>query len=73
MFNCPSISKLMLWHSKNSSNGEGADNLKRHPCNSKAGHHFHKNVDLTLGEDPQNAHFVLAANGVNPFKQTCSM
>jgi hypothetical protein len=44
----------------------------RHPYNSKAWHHFHRHMDTTFGGDPRNAHFVLATNGVNPFKQTQS-
>jgi hypothetical protein len=72
MFRSPSISKLMLWHSENSNNREGGDNLVRHLYNSKAWHHFHRNVDPTFGVDPRNAHFALAADGVNPFKQTHS-
>jgi hypothetical protein len=69
MFRSPSISKLMLWHSKNSSSGKGGDHLVRHPCDSKAWHHFHRNVDPTFGEDLRNTHFALAADGVNPFKK----
>jgi hypothetical protein len=72
MFGSPAISKLMIWHLENSSNGEGGDNLVRHPCDSKAWRHFHENVDPEFGTDPRNAHFALAAGGVNPFKQTCS-
>jgi hypothetical protein len=59
MFRSPSISKLMLWHSDNSSNGKGGNNLIRHPCNLKAWHHFHMNVDSTSSKDPQNAHLPL--------------
>jgi hypothetical protein len=44
----------------------------RHPCDSKAWHHFHSNVDATFAEDPRNAHFAIAADGINPFKQTRS-
>jgi hypothetical protein len=72
MFRSPSIAKLMLWHSENTSSAAGGDNLMRHPCDSKAWHHFHRNVDPTFGTDPRNAHFALAADGVNPFKQTWS-
>jgi hypothetical protein len=72
MFRSPEISKLMLGHSENSSSREGGDNLVRHPCGSKAWHHFHSNVDPTFGGDPQNVHLALAADGVNPFKQTRS-
>jgi hypothetical protein len=72
MFRSQSISKLMLWHSENKSNREGGDNLVRHPCDSKAWHHFHDNVDTSFGDDPRNVHFALAADGVNPFKQTRS-
>jgi hypothetical protein len=64
MFRSPAISKLMLWHSENSSHGDGGDNLVRHPCDSKAWRHF--------GNDPRNVHFALAADGVNPFNQTWS-
>jgi hypothetical protein len=49
MFWSPSISKLMLWHSENRGNWEGGDNLVRHPCDSKAWHHFHENVDRSFG------------------------
>jgi hypothetical protein len=73
MFRSPAISKLMIWHSENSSIDEGGDNLVRHPCDSKAWRHFHENVDPEFGSDPQNAHFALVADGVNPFKQTRSM
>jgi hypothetical protein len=72
MFRSPAISKLMLWHSENSSHAEGGDNLVRHPCDSKAWRHFHENVDPEFGNDPRNAHFALAADGVNPFAQTRS-
>jgi hypothetical protein len=72
MFRSPTISKLMIWHLENSSTGEGGDNLGRHPCDSKAWRHFHENVDPEFGSDPWNAYFALAANGVNPFKQTRS-
>jgi hypothetical protein len=73
MFRSPRILKLMHWHWKNRSNREGGDNLVRHPCDSKAWQHFHNNVGLTFGDDARNAHFVLAADGVNPFKQTNSI
>ena len=72
MFRSPSISKLMLWHSENSGNREGRDNLVRHPCDLKAWRHFHENVDASFGDDPRNVHFALAVDGVNPFKQTRS-
>jgi hypothetical protein len=72
MFRSPSISKLMLWHSENRSNRDGGDNLVRHPCDSKAWRHFHENVDSTFGDDARNVHFALAADGMNPFKQTRS-
>jgi hypothetical protein len=72
MFRSPSISKLMLYHSENRSNWEGGDNLVRHPCDSKAWCHFHENVDSSFGQDARNVHFVLAADGVNPFAQTRS-
>jgi hypothetical protein len=72
MFRSPTISKLMIWHSENSSSGEGSDNLVRHACDSKTWRHFHKNVDPEFGSDPRNAHFALAADGMNPFKQTVS-
>jgi hypothetical protein len=44
----------------------------RHPCDSKAWRHFHENVDPDFGREPRNIHFALAADGVNPFKQTQS-
>jgi hypothetical protein len=72
MFRSPSISKLLYWHWDKRSNREGGDNLVRHPCDTKAWHHFHCNVDPTFGNDARNVHFALAANGVNPFKQTKS-
>jgi hypothetical protein len=72
MFRSPKISKLMLWHAENASDQEGGDGLVRHPCDSKAWKHFHNNVDPTFGEDARNAHFALAADGVNPFKQNRS-
>jgi hypothetical protein len=40
--------------------------------NSKSWRHFHDNVDPTFREDARNIHFALAADGVNPFKQTRS-
>jgi hypothetical protein len=72
MFRSPAISKLMLWHSENSSHAEDGDNLVRHPYDSKAWRHFHKNVDPEFRNDLRNAHFALAADGVNPFAQTRS-
>jgi hypothetical protein len=72
MFRSPHLSKLMLWHSENRSDREGGDNLVRHPCDSKAWKHFDDNVNPSFKEDPQNVHFALAADGVNPFKQTRS-
>jgi hypothetical protein len=62
----------MRWHSENRSDRDGVDNLVRHPCNSKAWRHFHDNVDPTFREDACNVLFALAADGVNPFKQTRS-
>jgi hypothetical protein len=72
MFRSPCLSKLMLWHSENRSDREGDDNLVRHPCDSKAWKHFDDNIDPSFKEGPQNVHFALAADGVNPFKQTQS-
>jgi hypothetical protein len=72
MFRSPCLSKLLLWHSKNKSDREGGDNLVRHPCDSRAWKHFDENVDPLFKEDPQNVHFALAADGVNPFKQSRS-
>jgi hypothetical protein len=72
MFRSPIISQLLLWHSENRSDQEGGDNMVRHPCNSKAWWYFHDNVDPTFRSDTRNIHFVLAADGVNPFKQTQS-
>ena len=72
MFRSPKISKLMLWHAENCNDQEGGDGLVRHPCDSKAWKHFHKNVDPMFGNDPRNAYFALAADGVNPFKQNRS-
>jgi hypothetical protein len=72
IFRNPTISKLLHWHSENRSNREGGDNLVRHPCDSKAWHHFHSNVDPSFGNDNRNLRFALAADGVNPFKQTRS-
>jgi hypothetical protein len=46
--------------------------MVRHPCDSKAWKHFHDNIDPSFGEDARNIHFALAADGVNPFKQTRS-
>ena len=42
--------------------------MVRHPCDSKAWHHVHNNVDPTFGQDSQNVHMGLAVDGVNPFK-----
>lgn len=71
-FRSPRIAELMIWHAENKSDKEGGDQLVRHPCDSKAWRHFHENVDTTFGEDPRNTHLVLAADGVNPFKQNRS-
>jgi hypothetical protein len=60
----------MEWHYQ--SDREGGDGLVRHPCNSKAWKYFHENVDPTFQHDARNVHFALAADGVNPFKQTRS-
>jgi hypothetical protein len=68
MFRSLAISELMRWHAENASDKEGGDGLVRHPCDSKAWKHFHQNVDPTFSNDPRNVHFVLAADGVNPFK-----
>jgi hypothetical protein len=72
MFRSPAISSLMKWHEKNRSDREGGDGLRRHPCDSKAWKHFHNNVDPSFADDARNIHFTLAADGVNPFKQTRS-
>jgi hypothetical protein len=72
MFRSPTISQLLRWHSENRSDREGGDNMVRHPCDSKAWRHFHDNVDPTFRTDVRNIHFALAADGVNPFKQTRS-
>jgi hypothetical protein len=72
MFRSPTISDLLTWHSENRSDREGGDNMVRHPCDSKAWRHFHENVDPDFGLEPRNIHFALAADGVNPFKQTRS-
>ena len=64
MFRTPTMSELMLWHSKNKS----TNGMVRQPCDSKAWHHVHENVDPTFGHDPRNVHIGLAADGVNPFK-----
>jgi hypothetical protein len=72
MYRSPIISQLLLWHSENRSDREGGDNMVRHPCDSKAWRHFHDNVDPSFGDDARNIHFALAADGVNPFKQTRS-
>jgi hypothetical protein len=73
MFRSPAISELLLWHTENKSDREGGDNLVRHSCDSKAWRHFHENVDLAFRIDARNIHFALAADGVNPFKQTRSI
>ena len=72
MFRSPAISKLMVWHDENRSNRDGGDGLVRHPCDSKAWQHFHENVDPSFATDARNAHFALAADGVNPYKQNRS-
>jgi hypothetical protein len=46
--------------------------LVRHPCDSKAWRHFHDNINPTFGDDARTLHFAMAADGVNPFKQTRS-
>ena len=68
MFHSPSISTLMKWHVENQSDREGSDGLVRHPCDSKAWKHFHKNVDPMFLHNARNVHFALVADGVNPFK-----
>ena len=45
MFRTPAISELMTWHSRNKS----SDGMVRYPCDSKAWHHVHNNVDPTFG------------------------
>ena len=72
MFRNPNISKLMIWHAHNRSNEPGGDGLVRHPYDSKAWQHFEENVDPSFAADPQNIHFALAADGVNPYKQNRS-
>ena len=72
IFYSPTISSLMRWHEDNRSDKEGGDGLVKHPCDSKAWKHFHNNVDQTFGNDARNVHFALAADSVNPFKQTHS-
>ena len=42
--------------------------MVRHPCDSKAWHHVHDNVEPTFGHDERNIHMELATNGVNHFK-----
>ena len=71
MYRSPALAKLMVWHHENRSNQKGGG-LVRHPCDSKAWRHFHENVDPTFAHDPRHAHFALAADGVNPFKQNRS-
>jgi hypothetical protein len=61
------MSELMLWHSQNSS----SNGLVKHPCDSKAWKNVHEKFP-TFALDPRNVHLALAANGVNPFKPTCS-
>ena len=68
MFRSPAISKLMVWHDENRSNRKGGDGLVRQPCDSKAWQYFHENVDPSFATDARNAHFALAADGVNPYK-----
>jgi hypothetical protein len=63
MFCTPTISELMVWHAKNTSTG----GLIRHPCDSKAWKHVHKNVDSSFGQKDRNIHLGMAADGVNPF------
>jgi hypothetical protein len=70
MFRSPTISDLLTWHSENRSDREGGDNMVRHPCDSQAWRHFYENVDPDFGLELRNIHFALAADGVNPFKQT---
>jgi hypothetical protein len=62
----------MKWHAESQSDREGGDGLVRHPYDSKAWKHFHKNVDPMFQHDAKNVHFALAADGVNPFKKTRS-
>ena len=72
MFRSLALAKLMVWHHKDHINQEGGDGLIRHPYDSKAWRHFYENVDPSFGRDPRNAHFALATDGVNPFKQNRS-
>jgi hypothetical protein len=72
MFRSPSILVLMKWHAKNQSDREGGNGLVRHPCDSTAWKHFHENADSTFLHNARNVYFALAADGVNPFKQTRS-
>jgi hypothetical protein len=67
MFRTHVMSELMLWHSQSNS----PNRLMRHPCDSKAWKHVHEKFP-TLKSNPRNVHLTLAANGVNPFKLTCS-
>ena len=64
MFRTPTISELMVWHTKNTN----TDGLVRHPCDSKAWKNVHENVDSSFGQDDRNIHLGLVADGVNPFK-----
>jgi hypothetical protein len=67
MFRTPTISNFMLWHSQNSS----LDGLVRYLCDSKAWKHLHQKFP-TFGLNLKNVHLTLSANGVNPYKLTCS-
>jgi hypothetical protein len=73
MFYSLTIPSLMKWHKENQSDTEGRDGLIRHLCDSKAWKHFHNNMDPIFGDNARNIHFALAADGVNPCKQTHSI
>ena len=64
MYRSPTISQLVLWHSENSGDRKGGDNMVRHPCDSKAWKHFHDNIDPTFGDNIPNFHFALAVDEV---------
>ncbi len=63
MFRTPTMSKLMLWHSQNSSQ----NGLIRHQCDSKAWRQIHEKFP-TLALDARNVHLALIVDGVNPYK-----
>jgi hypothetical protein len=67
LFRTPTMPKLMLWNSQNSS----LDGLMKHPRDLKAWKHIHQKFP-DFATNPWNVHLTFVTNGVNPFKLTRS-